>query len=341
MNIVKRRLMWGMVPVLVLGLLIPAISMAAEAGEEKEVRNFPDVVRRAVTFWSDGTRLAGDLTYPKDRDEGDTLPALILCHGWGGMKAHLNQAIAPQFAAAGYMVMTFDYRGWGGSDSRLVVNGKIPKAGEDGMVSVSAQAITQLVAPFDQQLDIAAAISFIEGEPGVDRNRIGLWGSSFGGGHVMYRAAHDDRVKCIVSQVSPMDLVGVIEGFFEELNLDFDKIKEERIQRARGDISSVPQKDHLIEGLTGTPEIAQFLDFVALDHTDKVKIPVLIIDAEQEHYFDIEKQGGRAYEQLKGRVPVEYHVLKDTPHYAVYSGEGLKKVMGLEIAWFNTHLKGE
>ncbi len=337
----RRRLMWGILPALVLGMLVPAISMAAEAGEAKEVRNFPDLARRAVDFWSDGTRLAGDLTYPKDMDENSNLPAIVLCHGWGGMKAHLNGAIAPQFAAAGYMVLAFDYRGWGASDSRLAVNGKIPKAGEDGMVSVSAQAITQLVAPFDQQLDIAAAISFIEGEPGVDRNRIGLWGSSFGGGHVMFRAAHDDRVKCIISQVSPMDLVSVIQGFFEELNMDFDKIKEERIQRARGDIPSVPQKDHLIQGLNGTPEVARFLEFVALDHTDKVNIPVLIIDAEKEHYFDIKKQGQRAYEQLKGRVPVEYHVLKDMAHYGVYSGEGLKKIMALEIDWFNTHLKGK
>src|SRR5579864_9816095 len=37
--------------------------------------------------------------------------------------------------------------------------------------------------------------------PEVDPARIGIWGSSYSGGHVLVVAAIDRRVKCVVSQV--------------------------------------------------------------------------------------------------------------------------------------------
>ena len=74
-----------------------------------------------MDIWSDGTRLSGDLWRPGGSEANDKLPAIILCHGWGGIRSHLNAAYAAHFARAGYVVLTFDYRGWGDSDSRLVI----------------------------------------------------------------------------------------------------------------------------------------------------------------------------------------------------------------------------
>src|SRR5262249_26505679 len=42
---------------------------------------------------------------------------------------------------------------------------------------------------------------YLQGEPGVDPDRIGIWGSSFAGGNVIVVAALDSRVKAIVGQV--------------------------------------------------------------------------------------------------------------------------------------------
>lgn len=207
-----------------------------------DVKGFPNLGHRQVTIWSDGIRLAGDVFFPKDRKESEKLPTIVLCHGWGGLKEHLNNVeagYAPHFAAEGYITLTFDYRGWGESDSRLVVTGDMPKPDENGEVTVRATAVRELVAPFDQQQDIDAAISFIEGEPGVDRDRIGLWGSSFGGGHVVWRAAHDDRIKCIVSQVGGLDPAGGMENAFKALLAQYEKaaptanpaLKDEIVQR--------------------------------------------------------------------------------------------------------------
>ncbi len=122
---VLRNLSWTRVPALFAVMAIMSgvlMSPAAMAQEEKSVENFPTVLQREITLWSDGTRLSSVLLYPKDRDEGEKLPAIVLCNGWGGTKAFLMRSgIAPRFAAAGYVVINYDYRGWGDSDSRLVV----------------------------------------------------------------------------------------------------------------------------------------------------------------------------------------------------------------------------
>ena len=47
------------------------------------------------------------------------------------------------------------------------------------MITARVQAIRELVDPFDQTEDIINCIDFLAGEPGVDPDRIGLWGTSF------------------------------------------------------------------------------------------------------------------------------------------------------------------
>ena len=324
---------------LVLALLMGGLPMYATAAEvssgEKAVTGYPDLVRRSVEFWSDGTRLAGDITYPKGMKDGETLPGIVLCHGWGGKKSHLNMQIGPMFAQAGYVVFTFDYRGWGESDSRLIMLDAMPKPGADGKMTVTVQAVRELVDPLDQQEDIDAAITFIEGESIVDADRIGIWGSSFGGGHVIWRAAHDSRVKCVVAQVGAMDQrLGLVRGN------TLAQVQADKIKRVRGEISPVPLRDDKPKGLVGSPYYDRFMDFVPVDHADKITVPVMILDAELEHYFDIKDHGRRVYEKLQGRVPVVYHAFKGMKHYDVYS-KNLKEVMALEIPWFDKHLKGK
>ncbi len=318
-------------------VLSAAVAWAPVAAAEAEnVEGYPGVERVAVEIWSDGTRLAGDVLRPKGLGPGDELPAIVLCHGWGGTKAHLNQAIGPRFAAAGYVVLAFDYRGWGESDARLVVRGEMPETDDSGYVTVKAQAIRELVDPLDQQEDIDAAITFMEGEPHVDASRIAIWGSSFGGGHVIWRAAHDERVAAVAAQVGAMDQrTGTLRSRGEEA------VRKSRIARARGEVAPVPVGDDKPEGLTGSPYYDRFVDFVPVEHAERIEVPVLIIDAENEHYFDIREHGQLVYEKLLGRVPVEYVVLEGRGHYDVYRGKDLDQVMALEIAFFDKHLKGK
>jgi dienelactone hydrolase len=167
-----------------LGFLACGLREVRSEEAAKHAIDYFIIESRHVDIWSDGTRLSGDLWYPRGLKSGYKLPAVILCH-WGGVRSHLNQAYASEIAAAGYVVLTFDYRGWGDSDSRLVIKEKMPDVDESGLITVRVQAIRELVDPFDQTEDIIHCIDFLSGEPGVDPNRIGLWGTSFGGGHVV------------------------------------------------------------------------------------------------------------------------------------------------------------
>jgi uncharacterized protein len=70
----------------------------------------------AVTFWSAGARMQGDVFKPSGLTPEQKLPGILLIHGWGGNKTNLNRMYAPQFAELGFVVMTFDLRSWGQSD---------------------------------------------------------------------------------------------------------------------------------------------------------------------------------------------------------------------------------
>jgi len=89
-----------------LGLLACGLQEVRSQEAAKPAVSAFKIESRHVDIWSDGTRLSGDLWFPRGLQSGDKLPAVILCHGWGGVRSHLNQAYAPEFATAGYVVLT-------------------------------------------------------------------------------------------------------------------------------------------------------------------------------------------------------------------------------------------
>jgi dienelactone hydrolase len=290
----------------------------------------PKVESQPVDIWSDGTRLSGNLFFPENIKEGDKLPAVILCHGWGGLRAHLNQAYAPHIAAAGYVVLTFDYRGWGDSDCRLVLKEKMPEWDKNGEAVVRVQAIRALVDPADQTEDIFNCIDFIVGEPNVNTDQIGLWGTSYGGGHVLYIAAHDKRVKCIVSQVPSMDSRGI------PLYLEKSPQKE-NTQRARGEIEPVPQ-GFTAFNLPGTPYVSRMANYAPVEFASQLKVPMMVIVAEKEELMDNNVHGLLAFNRAKDSVPARYEVMNGLTHFDIYA-KGRIKAINLAVEWFNEHLK--
>jgi dienelactone hydrolase len=332
---------WILVPALFAVLVILLGTWrtnAATIQTEDVVKDYPNILKRDIILWSDGTRLSGVLLYPKGRQESKKLPAIVMCNGWGGTKAFLMRSgIAPRFATAGYVVINYDYRGWGDSDSRLLLRDEMPKPDKDSYVTVKAQAIREVVDPFDQQEDIDAAISYIYDEPMVDKSRIGIWGTSFGGGHVIYRSAHDRRIACVVAQVGSMS-----DDWTKRFPAGLKNIYKQKSDRARGIVEPVPQGGGSPGILKGTPYSERIAVFNPGQFADLVRVPTFLIDAEKEHYFKINENSGRVHEILKKNgVPTEYHVLKGIKHYDVYSGKCLDDVMKLEIAWFDKYLKGE
>lgn len=325
------------ITILLIGLLVlGALSALRPAFAARET---PKAAVKHVDIWSDGTRMSGDLWWPKRLNEGKKFPAILMTHGWGGLRSHLNRTYAPTFAAGGFIVLTFDYRGWGDSDSKLVIVGEQPRPDSKGEVTVKARAIREVVDPFDQVLDITHALDFLMGEPGVDTERIGIWGTSYSGGHVVYVAAHDPRVKVIVSQVGSQDSTGFVKRrWAAQGGLEF--AHQRAIDKARGVIDPIPQGIDMFPRLKGTPDVAKMAHYSPIAFAERISVPILIIDAESEELFDRMKHGHALYEIVKSRTVAQYKTFPGK-HYDIYT-KHYPAAEKLALKWFQIHLeKGE
>ncbi|KVL95750.1 alpha/beta hydrolase [Burkholderia stagnalis] len=138
------------------------------------------MARYDIEFLSEGTILRGWFYEPDPQGTGTaTPPAIVMAHGFSAVKEQYLDRYAEVFAASGFAVLVYDHRGFGASDGH-------PR---------------QEVDPVLQRRGYRDAISYLLTRPDVDAARIGIWGTSYSGGHVLEVAAIDRRVKCVVSQV--------------------------------------------------------------------------------------------------------------------------------------------
>lgn len=289
-------------------------------------------MKKTVTIWSEGTRMAADLFVPDDIGEGERRAAILLCHGWAGPRSHLSNTYAPVFCAAGFVCLTFDYRGWFDSDARLVTMEEQPPVGDDGYITVRAKPVREIVDPLDQNRDIHNAIDFLLSEPAVDPDRLGLWGSSFGGGHVLYVAGTDPRVKAVVAQVPGMGQAPDEHGF-THIGPEGQRVAS---AMARGEIDTVPRSPDLPESLKGTGDSRTLWLYRPRVAARNIRVPTLIIDQEHEEYGGRENSGQAAKEAIPAGGIVEYHVLPGT-HYDIY-GKNFERSAQLARDWFLRHL---
>lgn len=135
-------------------------------------------VREDVRFTVDGDVKLGAWLYLPDSPHSRS-PAVTMAHGYAGTREHGIARFADAFAAAGFVVLLHDHRTFGVSDGE-------PR---------------QDVDPWRQIADWRRAISYLESRPEVDASRIGIWGTSYAGGHALVLGATDGRVACVVAQV--------------------------------------------------------------------------------------------------------------------------------------------
>jgi dipeptidyl aminopeptidase/acylaminoacyl peptidase len=296
-----------------------------------------DVERKPVTIWSDGTRMAGDLYRPKDLKADEKLPTIVFIHGTGGVKkAGFSIRLATAFARHGYLFLNFDYRGWGESESKLLMPETMPEPDADGLVTVKARAVRWQMDFADQITDIRNAIAFMSGEPNVDPERIGIFGTSYGGGLTTWTAAYDPRVKCAAVQVPGMG--GGRGPAFSQSAYGL------MTRQARGEAEPIPYETGAPSGKMASYShmrynIAKDVPYNAVEAAQNVKIPLLIIDAGKEELMDIKANGGRVAEILKANgTPMQYHILDGIGHYGVY-GEKFPEALNLELAWFDQYFK--
>ena len=132
------------------------------------------------TFVTEGVRCAARVYRPADSGSAPSVrPAIVMGHGFGGVRALRLYSYAERFVADGYVVVVFDYRGFGESEGS-------PR---------------QLLDIGMQHQDWRAALSFARDLLGVDPERVVAWGTSFGGGHVITMAGQGEKLAAIIAQV--------------------------------------------------------------------------------------------------------------------------------------------
>jgi uncharacterized protein len=105
-------------------------------------------------------------------------PVIVMSHGFGAVKEMQLDLIAEAFAAGGLNCVVYDHRNLGSS-------GGEPRHHID---------------PWQQITDCREVVTFARNLAGVDGARLGIWGTSYSGGHALVMGATDRRIRAVVSQ---------------------------------------------------------------------------------------------------------------------------------------------
>lgn len=292
-------------------------------------------MRQPVSFYSEGVKLDGDLFLPDDLKPGERRAGIVLCHGYTGVKDLYLPDNAAALNRAGYVVLTFDYKGWGkseGSKSRL--------------------------APYSRVADVQAAITFLGLQPPCDKARIGIYGTSYGCATVVFAAAIDPRVKCTIG------VVGMGHGGrwmrsvrrpdeWHDLLARSEKDREQRV--LTGQSAFVAREEILLpdrqsaelaaKARAGNPNAVgtiplEFIDETLSFHPEWVVArisprPLLLIAAGDDRLVPPED----CYQLFdKAQEPKKLVVLPGVGHYEVYTKPAFDEVMRETIDWLRLHL---
>lgn len=292
-----------------------------------------------VFFYSDGLKLAGLLYEPEGLRPGDLRPAVVCCHGYTGMKDVYLLPVRERLAAHGYVALAFDHRGFGKSEG--------PRA---------------RLIPWEQAEDIRNALTFAGTLSSVDPDRLGLYGTSFGGANVVMVAGTDERVRCTVCVVGIGDgerWLRSLRGQWEWLKF-LDRLAEDRVQRVltgksdRVDVTELmPGDPHSRKVIQEKVKAAQtYTEGYPLENADATlrykpesvvhriaPRPILFIHSERDGLVPADES--RAM-YAKAGEPKKLAILPGADHYDVYqfvNPEVFESVMRETIAWFDTYLK--
>ena len=290
-------------------------------------------MRKNVAFYSEGQQIAGHLYLPEGVAENSKCPAVVLCHGFAGFKELLLPPYAEKFAQNGFVALVFDYRGFGESQ------------GERGRL-----------VPVEQIADIRNAITFVQTLPEVDAQRIGLWGTSFGGANAIYVAAVDSRVKALAVQLTFASGERMIKGDLgpeqiQKLESTLQAVQERAVVKNKTlrlgpdqILTDQESKTFYAENVGKFPQLATKIPLSALRHImehnpqdviARLKCPVLFLAAEKDTVCPAEQSRilfGLAPE------PKKLVLLENCRHYDSYEGAPFEKGSTAIMEWFSQYL---
>lgn len=293
------------------------------------------MAEQPVRFLSRGVELAGVLYRPDTETDG--MPGIVLCQGYTGTKEMFLPILAQAFTEAGCTSLIFDYAGWGESQ------------GEKGTLF-----------PLQQVEDIRNALTFLSAQERVDRDRLGLYGTSFGGANVVHVAAADPRVKCIVASLAIGNGARWLRSLRRlwEWRAFLTLIEDDRRERTATGASRkmkafevVPPDPALQELMAAAqqggifpseePEITlesveAIMAFAPEDVVAEIAPrPILFIHAANDNLVSPEES-----ESLHARAgePKRLIILPGVTHVDFYLGDALEQVTAASLDWFRYYL---
>lgn len=296
---------------------------------------------KEVSFKSHGTNCHARLYEPTAANSNGA--GVVLAHGFCGTIDAGLIAYAESFASAGFHALVFDYRGFGLSDGT-------PR---------------QFVSVPRQTQDWRRAIVTLRGQANVDADRVGLWGMSFSGGHVIHMAHADPKIRAVVAQVPMIDpVLSINVGNYERGNEKTESLRQqvlkwskrrwfsskpEMILAARchdDDEAILPTKEAAAYAKLGGPSwrnevhpdsfiTGKFLDNNASLLTDDLSVPVLLQMGEKDRLVSNE-----AITNFARRCgPVATLSTYDAAHFTMLQNNALqKRAIKEAIGFYDEHL---
>ena len=287
-----------------------------------------------VTFYSEGAQIEGLLRVP-DSGEGP-FRGIVQGPGWLGLKdAKLYLPYHEALTSAGFVVLIFDYRGFGGSEGP-----------------------TDILLPSMQLEDLINAVTYLASRDDIDSDNIGVFGSGgTGGGNAIVLAAADSRVGCAVSQVPVADGEDWLHRMRSEHEwLAFlERLAADRVLRAttgKGELVHpreeimVPTPERKATNIKGDvdariPTSVQLrsaeaiLAYKPIDVVGDIAPRGLLIVGVEDDAVTPTDHAEALFEAAGG--PKKLIMQRHTTHYAAYKQYG-DEVIPQIVEWFDRHL---
>jgi len=287
------------------------------------------VAAKDVRFYSEGIECYGKIFTPKDLTVESKAPAVALAPDWGETAASIEK-YAAHFASRGLVAMVIDYRGWGksGGFPQTVDEVKTDDRLRFSQLTARVRIRRKRLIPREQILDIRNALYYLQGEPGVDRSRVGVWGAGMTGGHVIVIAATDARVKAVVAQTP------IIEG----------KDAPRKAYAPTGELLLAEQRRARVGYLPGARAsidvetrlaLAEYHPFWYVEQIPR-NTAVLFVIAEKDARTPNEANAIAASKLLKGTTDVAR--VPGATHMRIDGGAAFNTAAGAAAEWFLKYL---
>jgi uncharacterized protein len=295
------------------------------------------VTTRDVTFHSEFVALAATMYFPRGYSQSGSFPAVVLAPGWA-MTADDIDRFGQRFAQRGLVAMVIDYRGWGDSGGFVTLAEKIytddrlrRHVVDDAQVRIRRGRIH----PTQQMTDIKMAIAFLQGEPGVDRERIGLWGTGEAGGYVVSIAAIDPRVRAGVAHTPSIPGRGQ-PLTPPEISREHQQDWTQQARTGRGRTYEAHASGRAVtldvETARAAVEFRPFHDLAEVPEN----FPLLFVVAGNEQRFDNREHAIAAAEALRG--PTEIMTIANATFQDTFAGAAFDRAANAAADWLVRHL---